>query len=181
MFRFAWFGALLLLGCPDKSPVASTVPALPHGFRAPTLKCVLEAPSGWTASNSPMPDHILELIATAPKLQGRMVVREAAEGTIATVTEEQKQRTLNAWGKQPDFQLLREDPLGAGRLLAYQWRRKPSAPVERHLVAVLPMDSKVLLAMIDDDGATPENHLLGTLGTLKCTATLAAPSTLPNP
>ena len=115
-----------------------------------------------------MPDHILEVIATAPKLRGRMVLREAREPTVAEAAEEQKRRTVASWGTQSDFTLLREDPLAEGRLLAYQWRRQPSAPIERHLIAVLPIESKVVLAFIDDDGTTPEAHLLGALATLKC-------------
>jgi hypothetical protein len=170
MFRPLVLGALFLLGCPEKSSSAAPLaPLQPNGFRAPTLKCVFEMPSGWTATPSPMPDHIAEMIATAPKLRGRMVLREALEATVADATEAQKQRTQAAWGTQPDFTLLREDPMGEGRLLAYQWRRQPSAPIERHLVAALPIDGKVVLAFIDDDGATPEAHLLATLGTLRCT------------
>jgi hypothetical protein len=138
------------------------------GAVKPALKCALEIPSGWTQSASPMPDHILEVLATAPSLRGRMVLREATESNVALAAEEQKRRTVASWGTQPDFTLLREDPMGDGRLLAYQWRPQASAPVERHLIAVLPFESKVVLAFVDDDGATDEARLLATLGTLKC-------------
>lgn len=171
MFRIALLGALLLAGCPDKNPNvpdAPRAPLGPHTFRAPTLKCTLEVPSGWTTSGSAMPDHILELIATAPGLRGRMVIRQALEATVALAADEGKQRTVASWGTQPDFTLLREDPVGEGRLLAYQWRPQASAPVERHLIAIMPIESKVVLAYLDDDGATPEKNLLGSLATLKC-------------
>lgn len=165
MSRIAVLGALLLAGCTEKN---TAVPDAAGPPLAAGLKCVLEAPSGWTLSNSPMPDHILELIANAPKMQGRLVLREAQELTLSDAAEKQKQRAIESWGNQPDFTLLREDPMGEGRLLAFQWRRQASAPIERHLIAVLPFESKIVLAFIDDNGATPEAHLLGALGTLSC-------------
>ncbi len=174
MLRTFAAAALLLVGCTEKNgaaPDAGTSPpasVLPPGFRAPTIKCVFEMPSGWTLSASPMPDQIAEMIATAPKLHGRMVLREAIAADVSEAAEAQKQRTQASWGAQPDFTLLREDPMGEGRLLAYQWRRQPSAPVERHLIAVLPIEGKVVLASVDDDGATAEAQLLATLSTLKC-------------
>lgn len=171
MSRIAVLGALLLLGCPDKKepvPDSPQAPVLAPGAREATLKCVLEAPAGWTVSASPMPDHILELIANAPNLRGRMVLREANESTVALTIEQQKKRTQDSWGTQPDFTLLREDALGEGRVLAFQWRPRPSAPIERHLIAVLTIESKVVMALIDDDGSTPERNLLGAIGTLKC-------------
>lgn len=171
MFRIAVLSALLLACCTEKNKPAQDppkVPVQPSGFRAPTLKCVFEMPSGWTTSAAPTPDHIAEMIANAPKLRGRMVLREVVETSVSVAAEEQKQRMLASWGSQPDFTLLREDPMGEGRLFAYQWRPQLSAPIERHLVAVLPFDAKVVLAFIDDDGATPEKQLLATLSTLKC-------------
>ena len=116
-----------------------------------------------------MPDHLLEVIATAPSLRGRIVFREAIEDTVAAATEEQKQRTAASWGTQPDFALLREDSFGTeGRLLAYQWRSQTTAPIERHLIALIPIEAKVVLGFVDDDGVTPEPQLLATLSTLKC-------------
>ncbi len=175
MTRMIAVGALglWLCSCTEKTasgPDAGLAQPQPNAFRAPTLKCAFEAPSGWTTSASTLPDQIAEVLATAPKLRGRMVVRESLEPNVARAAEEQKRRTLAAWGNQPNFTLLREDPMGEGRLLAYQWRRQPSAPVERHLIAVLPFQSTVVLAFIDDDGLTPEAHLLATLTTLNCTA-----------
>ncbi|MBS1153589.1 MAG: hypothetical protein H6Q89_5287, partial [Myxococcaceae bacterium] len=168
MFRIAVLGALLLACCSQKKGSAPDAASAPAGFRAPTLKCSFVAPAGWAPSAAPMPDCVAEMVATAPSLRGRMVVREAVETDVGLATEEQKQRTVAAWGSQPDFTLLREDPMGEGRLLAYQWRPRPSAPIERHLVAVLPLEAAVIVAFIDDDGATPESHLLATLSTLSC-------------
>lgn len=172
MIRLILLGALVLAGCPEKdknAPAAPTAPVQPPGFRVPTLKCSLQVPSGWTTSGSPMPDHILEVVGTAPKLRGRLVAQEAIQPTVAEAAADQKQRTVASWGNQPDFTLLREDPLGDGRLLAYQWRPQTSAPVERHLVAILPLESKVVVVSVDDDGTTPESSLLATIGTLTCT------------
>ena len=168
MLRTFAAAALLFVGCTEKTGAAPDASTSPPGFRAPTIKCVFELPSGWTLSASPMPDHIAEMIATAPKLHGRMVLHEAIAADVSEAAQAQKQRTQAAWGAQPDFTLLREDPMGEGRLLAYQWRRQPSAPVERHLIAVLPIVGKVVLASVDDDGATAETQLLATLSTLKC-------------
>lgn len=159
---------LLLCACPDKrAPDAgATLPPYP----VPTLKCTLIEPAGWKVSSSPMPDHVLEMLATAPKLRGHLVIREAADLTIASATEEAKLRTTAAWGTQPDFTMLREDPFGEGRLVAYQWRPQATAPIERHLIAVLPVENKVLLVWVDDDGETPERVLLASIATLKCQA-----------
>ena len=170
MVRVALFGVLLLAGCPEKEivPEAPAAPVIPHGFRAPTLRCQLEVPAAWKISNSPMPDHVLEMIANAPNLRGRMVIREAVEQAVDDAVAAQKERTQAAWGTQADFALLREEPLGQGKLVVYRWRRQGSAPMDRHLIAALPIESRVVLAFIDDDGTTPESHLLGSLGTLRC-------------
>lgn len=161
---------LVLTGCPDKARLAADAGPVAAPYRAPTLKCTLVEPSGWQLSTAPMPDHVLELLATAPKLRGHLVIREALEPSVAAASEEAKRRTTAAWGGQPDFTLLREDPFGEGRLIAYQWRPQTSAPVERHLVAVLPVEGAVLLVLVDDDGDTPEASLLASIGTLKCQA-----------
>ena len=160
--------ALVLLSACEKNKGAADAAAAPSAFRAPSLKCTLLTPSGWTQSASTMPDHIAEVIANAPNLRGRMVVREALEPTVAAAAEAVKQRTLASWGALPDLTLLREEAMGEGRLLAYQWKPQPSAPLERHLVAVLPYGTTVVVAFIDDDGATAEAHLLSTLSLMKC-------------
>jgi hypothetical protein len=173
MLRLILLGALALAGCSERNKSAADAPAAPvqpPGFRAPTLQCSLQVPSGWTTSGSPMPDHILEVVATAPKLRGRLVAEEATQPTVAEAAADRKQRTVASWGNQPDFTLLREVPQGEGLLLAYQWRPQASAPIERHLIAILPLESKVVVVSVDDDGATPESSVLATIGTLACTS-----------
>lgn len=167
MSRFVVLLSALVLSACEKNKV---VDAEPRGPPPPmtTLKCTVLMPSGWTASASTMPDHVAEAIANAPNLRGILVAREATESTVAEATESAKQRTLASWKSRPDFTLLREVPLGEGRLLAFQWRPQPSAPIERHLVAVLPNTGKILIVLIDDDGSTPEAHLLGAVTTMKC-------------
>lgn len=164
MRRALW--VLLLTACPSKGTPDAAVAATP--YKAPTVKCQVVAPSGWVESGAPMPDHVMELLATAPKLRGHLVVREAKEATLAAAAEEAKLRTTAQWGLQPDFTLLREDPFGEGRLIAWQWRPQASAPIERHLLAVVPWEQTVLLAIVDDDGETPEKAILASIATLKC-------------
>ncbi len=158
---------LLCCACPSKSTPDAAV-ATP--YKTPTVKCAVVEPAGWVESNAPMPDHVLELLATAPKLRGHLVVREAKEPTVAAASEAALKRTTAQWGRQPDFTLLREDPFGEGRLIAWQWRPQPSAPIERHLIAVVPWEQTVLLAIVDDDGETPEKAILASIATLKCQA-----------
>ena len=74
MRRALW--VLLLTACPSKGTPDAATAATP--YKVPTVKCQVVVPAGWVESSSPMPDHVLELLATAPKLRGHLVVREAA-------------------------------------------------------------------------------------------------------
>jgi hypothetical protein len=56
----------------DKKQSAATTPApsvpwQPHGLRVPTVRCDFATPTGWTRSDSPMPDHIAELYTSGHK------------------------------------------------------------------------------------------------------------------
>ena len=83
MRRALW--VLLLTACPSKGTPDAATAATP--YKVPTVKCQVVVPAGWVESSSPMPDHVLELLATAPKLRGHLVVRDAKEATLGALIE----------------------------------------------------------------------------------------------
>ena len=59
------------------------VPWQPHGFRAPTVACDFDLPSGLVRSASPMPDHVAEFMSsTLPP--STLILSERVEPDLAT-------------------------------------------------------------------------------------------------
>jgi hypothetical protein len=86
--------AIAVVGCrdrnrppPDDRP-ASSVPWRSHGFHAPTLRCDLDLPPGWSRSPSPMPDHIAELVRDGPPGATTIIVDERDEAGIPRAREQ---------------------------------------------------------------------------------------------
>jgi hypothetical protein len=66
---------------PLPARTAPAIPWQPHGFRAPTVRCDFEVPAG-LKSNTPMPDHIAELMSAPLPPKVTLIISERVEADV---------------------------------------------------------------------------------------------------
>ena len=149
-------------GCKGDLPPASPAPAIPwqpHGFRAPTVRCEFDVPEGLKKSESPMPDHIAELMSATMPPKVTLIISERVESDVSTA----RTRVLEYFGKPVLTDAVLEKAQAPAHLLTVR-----TAPGQLEQVTLLAFPGLPLVEVVGRSGDADAGAVMTFTRSVRC-------------
>jgi hypothetical protein len=135
---------LAAAGCERRAAVdagAEALPWQPHGLRALTVTCEMEAPPSLARSPSPMPDHLAEFLSKTLPPRVSVIVAERVEASLPAAIERvnafHRAGLLTSPGAKASSASLEGGP-APGQSITVRWGAEEKAQLESVTLLAFP-------------------------------------------